>query len=572
MDNTTVAKILNEMAQIMELKEENRFKIIAFSNASRIIEGLSEDIKVLVEENRIKEVRGIGDHLAKIITDLVTQGTSKEYETMKKSIPEGVIYLLQIQGLGPKKVKLLYEKLKIKNVDELERACKNHELAKVTGFGTKTEENILKGITYLKKNVGKHFYPAARFEAEKLKAYLLQSKEVEKIEVAGSLRRKKEYIGDIDLLASAKNAKNVMDHFCQYPHIDRILAKGDTKGSIVLTTGINADLRLVKQNEFPYALHYFTGNKEHNTVIRGIAKDKGLKLNEYGLFKGTKNILCKTEATLFNKLGLDYIEPELRENQGEIEAAQKGTLPKNLVELKDLRGTFHNHTTESDGNASLEAMVEKAGTLGFDYLGISDHSQAAHYAHGLKPDRLKKQWKTIDLLNKKLKNFRILKGTEVDILSDGSLDYPDPILQQFDFVIASVHSKFKMTEKEMTQRITKALKNKYVTMIGHPTGRLLLSREAYPIDLFQLVQVASDYGKAMELNAHPRRLDIDWQICKFSKSKKVLVSINPDAHTTEGISDVQYGIGIARKGWLEKKDVLNTRSLSDILSFLKSYQ
>ncbi|MEK7790190.1 MAG: DNA polymerase/3'-5' exonuclease PolX, partial [Deltaproteobacteria bacterium] len=347
---------------------------------------------------------------------------------------------------------------------------------------------------------------------------------------------------------------------------------GETKSSVILKAGMNADLRVVSDCEFPFALLYFTGSKEHNTEMRSIAKTKRLKLNEYGLFKGTKSIPCKNEEEIFKTLGLEFIEPELRENLGEIEAARHKKLPKNLVELRDLRGTFHNHTTESDGVATLEQMAAKAQKMGLEYLGISDHSKSAYYANGLKPDRVKKQFKEIDKLNEKINNFRILKGSEVDILGDGSLDFPDSLLAEFDFVIASVHSKFNMSEKEMTKRVITALKNKYVTMIGHPTGRLIPTREPYPINLHELVIAAADYGKALELNANPHRFDIDWKICKYAKSKGVPVSINPDAHSTEGLEDLEYGIGIARKGWLTKENVLNTRSTAEVMKFLKSYR
>ncbi len=571
MDKQKVSEILEEMAVLLELKDENPFKIRAFQNGARAVEGLEEDLEKLIQENKLTSVKGIGEHLAKTITELFETERSTEYNKLKKEFPEGVLAMLSIQGLGPKKVKVLYKKLHLKSIPDLEKACHDHKLLKVEGFGEKTEENILKGIEHLKKNIGKHLFPKAQEEAQKLINYLSSSSKITHIAIAGSLRRCKDSIKDIDIVVSSDHPETVMKIFTAYPFTDRILAQGDTKSSLILQSGINVDLRVVTDAEYPFALLYFTGSKEHNTALRGLAKDKELKLNEYGLFKGAKSMLCKTEADIFKALGLAYIEPELRENSGEIEAAHEKKLPTDLVELKDLKGAFHNHTTESDGINTLEQMVEKAMSLGLDYLGISDHSQAAYYANGLKPDRVKKQWKAIDDLNRKLKNFRILKGTEVDILPDGSLDFPDSLLAEFDFVIASVHSKFKMAEKEMTQRIVKALKNKYVTMIGHPTGRLLLEREAYPVNLLEVVNVASDYGKAMELNSHPSRLDIDWKICKYAKSKGVPVSINPDAHKTSGIEVIRFGVGIARKGWLTPKDVLNTRPLKEIEKFLKSY-
>lgn len=570
MDKGHIAQVLEEMAELMELKDENPFKVRAFYNGARVIDGTEQDLEKLSKEKKLKNIKGIGDHLAHVITELFEKGKCKEHEELKKSFPEGVLKMLTLQGMGPKKVKILCKKLHIKTIDELKKACENHVLHKLKGFGEKTEQNILKSIERLHTHQERHLYPDALGEAQKLIDYL--SGKAKRVSIAGSLRRKKETIGDIDLLASSNEPEKLMKLFSAYPFRDQTIAQGETKSTISLRMGMNVDLRVVTDQEYPFALHYFTGSKEHNTHLRSIAKAKNLKLNEYGLFKGQKSLPCKTEEDIFNVLGLSYIEPEMREDFGEIEAAKKNDLPKDLVELKDLKGIFHNHTTQSDGVASLEDMVKKTQALGLEYIGISDHSQSAGYAHGLKPDRVKQQHKEIDALNKKLKNLTVLKGTEVDILPDGSLDFSDSILERFDFVIASIHSKFNMNEKDMTQRILKALKNKYVTMIGHPTGRLYLSRNAYPVNLYQLVDAAKDYGKAVELNSNPRRLDIDWHICKYAKSKGVPVSINPDAHSTKGIEDIKYGVGIARKGWLEKKDVLTTRPLKEVLSFLASYK
>jgi len=572
MDKNEVSKILREMAILLELSDANPFKIRAFENAARVIEGLDQDLEAVVNAKKLREIKGIGETISHVITDLVQTGSSKEYLSLKKKIHPGLLEMISIQGVGPKRAKILFKKRHIKSVAELEKACQQHNIAKLEGFGEKSELNILKGIEDLKKHKEIIPYPLALYEAEKIKSHLLKSADIERIEIAGSLRRRKEFVKDIDLLVSSSKPEKIMKAFTKYSGVERILADGETKSSVVLKAGMNADLRVVSDKEFPYALLYFTGSKEHNTEMRSIAKLRHLKLNEYGLFKGTKRIPCKNEEAVFKTLGLEFIEPELRENLGEIEAAGSKKLPKGLVELTDLRGTFHNHTTESDGVATLEQMVARAQKMGLEYLGISDHSQSAYYAKGLKPDRVKKQFKEIDKLNEKIHNFKILKGSEVDILPDGSLDFEDSLLSEFDFVIASVHSKFNMSEKEMTQRVIRAIKNKYVTMIGHPTGRLIPSREPYPINLYELVDAAADHGKAMELNANPHRFDIDWKISKYAKSKKVAVSINPDAHSTEGLEDLAYGVGIARKGWLTKGDVLNTRSTEEILKFLKSYK
>ncbi len=572
MDKNQVSEILHEMAILLELSDANPFKIRAFENGARVIEGLEQDLETLVDAKKLREIKGIGEGLAEIITDLVKTGKSNEYLSLRKKIHPGLLEMISIQGVGPKRAKILFKKLHIKSVSELEKACKENKISKLEGFGEKSESNILKGIEDLKKHKDIIPYPLALHEAEKMKSHLEKSADLERAEIAGSLRRRKEFVKDIDLLVSSSKPEKVMKAFSSYEGVERILASGETKSSVILKAGMNADLRVVSDCEFPFALLYFTGSKEHNTEMRSIAKTKRLKLNEYGLFKGTKSIPCKNEEEIFKTLGLEFIEPELRENLGEIEAARHKKLPKNLVELRDLRGTFHNHTTESDGVATLEQMAAKAQKMGLEYLGISDHSKSAYYANGLKPDRVKKQFKEIDKLNEKINNFRILKGSEVDILGDGSLDFPDSLLAEFDFVIASVHSKFNMSEKEMTKRVITALKNKYVTMIGHPTGRLIPTREPYPINLHELVIAAADYGKALELNANPHRFDIDWKICKYAKSKGVPVSINPDAHSTEGLEDLEYGIGIARKGWLTKENVLNTRSTAEVMKFLKSYR
>lgn len=572
MDKNEVSDILREMAILLELSDANPFKIRAYENAARVIEGLDQDLSAIVQAKKLQEIKGIGETISHVITDLVTTGGSKEHLSLKKKIHPGLLDMISIQGVGPKRAKILFKKLHIKSVAELEKACQKHKIEKLEGFGEKSESNILKGIADLKKHQGIIPYPLALHEAEKMKSHLQKSANIERIEIAGSLRRRKESVKDIDLLVSSSKPEGVMKAFTKYSGVERVLAEGETKSSVVLKAGMNADLRVVSDKEFPYALLYFTGSKEHNTEMRSIAKSKHLKLNEYGLFKGTKLLSCENEAAVFKALGLEFIEPELRENLGEIEAARSKKLPGRLIELGDLRGTFHNHTTESDGVATLEQMVTRAQKMGLEYLGISDHSKSAYYANGLKPDRVKKQFKAIEKLNEKIENFVIFKGSEVDILPDGSLDFEDALLSEFDFVIASVHSKFNMSEKEMTQRIIKALKNKYVTMIGHPTGRLIPSREPYPINLYELVDAAADYGKALELNANPHRFDIDWKICKYAKGKKVPVSINPDAHSAEGLQDLQYGIGIARKGWLTPADVLNTRSATEIVKFLKSYR
>jgi DNA polymerase (family 10) len=579
MDKKQIAAILDEMGTLFELKGENPFKCRAFHNAARVVEALTADVAKLVETGEIRSVKGIGEHLAKVIGDLVQTGTSKEYESVKASLPDGLLQMLRIPGLGPKRIKILYEKLKIKSIDELKSACESHRLAKLDGFGEKTEENILKGIELLAKSSDKHLYPYARASADRILEVIGALHEVRRCEVAGSLRRKKEIIGDIDIVVSAseKSRKRIFDVFVGHPDVQSLIARGDTKSSVILKSGINCDLRIVEDREYPFALNYFTGSKEHNVEMRSRARKYGWSLNEYAFtaIEGEKRKKkaaiprCKSEEDIYEALDLAYVAPELRENMGEIESAENRTLPT-LVQDKDIRGTFHCHTNYSDGANTLEEMAEAARKLGWSYLGIADHSKVATYAGGLSEAKAKQQQKEIDKLNARLKDFRLFKGTEVDILADGSLDYSDKLLATFDYVVIAIHSKFKMTEAEATKRMINALKNKHVTCIGHPTGRLLLSRDGYAINMIEIITAASDYGKGIEINAHPFRLDLDWRFVKFAKQKKVPIFINPDAHNTEGLKDVSYGVGIARKGWLEAKDVVNAWDLKKVTAYLST--
>ena len=579
MEKKQVALILDEMGTLFELKGENPFKCRAFHNASRVVEALTGDLHELVASGGIREVKGIGEHLAVVISDLVGKGDSKEYEDLKASLPRGLLQMVRIQGLGPKRIKILYDKLKIKSVEDLKKACEDHRLAKLEGFGEKTEENILKGIELLTKVSDKHLYPQAKESADVMLAAIKALKEVMRCEVAGSLRRKKEVIGDIDIVASAegKHRKKIFDVYVSRPEVQDVIARGDTKSSVLLKSGINCDLRIVQDAEYPFALNYFTGSKEHNVELRSRARKYGLSLNEYGFTRiegdAGKKVRpiprCKDEGEIYATLDLSYVPPELRENMGEIAAAEKGRLPK-LIEERDLRGTFHCHTNYSDGANTIEEMAEAARKLGWSYLGIADHSKVAAYAGGLSEARARQQLKEIDKVNGRLKGIHLFKGSEVDILPDGSLDYSDKVLAAFDYVVVAIHSKFKMTEEEATKRGIKALKNKHVTLLGHPTGRLLLGREGYPIKMIEVIDAASDFGKGIEINAHPLRLDLDWRLLKYAKEKKVPIFINPDAHNTDGLKDVFYGVGIARKGWLEAKDVVNTWELKKVEKFLQA--
>ena len=579
MDKKRIIEILDEIGTLMDLTGENPFRSRAYHNAAQVIGGIKEDLNELVREGSLTSIKGIGQGLSDTITELLQTGKAKIHEDLHAKIPPGVLDLLRIQGLGPRKVKILYEKLKIKSIAELREACEKQHLRSMDGFGIKTEENILKNISHLERNSNKHLFPEALESAEKMVAYLKQLKGVKQCTYAGSLRRRKEIIGDIDILMSTQNKArtSIMSAFTKQEDVDTIVATGDTKSTVILKNGIQCDLRIVSDAEYPFALNYFTGSKEHNVEMRSLARKYGLSLNEYGFTRieesrkgaAAKHVPnCKTEEEIYKTVKLHYIPPELRENTGEIEFAKNRAIPR-LIEMSDMKGTFHCHTTDSDGLDSLEQMNLAAQNLGWQYIGIADHSQAAAYAGGMSPAKVRDQMKRIDTLNAKNKNFFIFKGVECDILTDGSLDYDDKLLSEFDYVVASIHSKFNMTEDESTKRIIKALKNKNVTMIGHPTGRLLLQREGYPVKLLEVINAAADFGKAMEINAHPMRLDLDWRFLKYAKEKGVPIFINPDAHNIHGLQDIQFGVGIARKGWLEPKDVVNSWSLHQVSIYLK---
>ena len=566
--NSDVAALLAEMADILEILGENPFKSRAHRTAARVIETLSGDLYKLVASSELLEVKGIGKGIFHKIKVLLDTGSFPPEDDLKSRLPDGLLELLRIPGMGPRKVKTVYEKLGVKNIGELEYACSENRLSELTGFGAKSQDKILLGIQNLKKYQQRSLLSTAQAGAEAVLSELSSHPDVKKIMLAGSLRRVKETIKDIDILVSSKKSEAVMAAFTSLPEADGIIASGRTKSSIMLRSGINVDLRVVGDKEFPFASHYFTGSKEHNTELRGRAKKMGLKLNEYGLFKDDTPLPCRDEAAIFNKLGLDYIPPELRENTGEIAAAESGALP-DLIEESDLKGLFHVHTTYSDGKNTLIDMARAAMELGFEYLGIADHSRSAAYAGGLKPAGIKKQQKEIEALNKTYDGFKIFHGIESDILPDGSLDYPEDILKIFDFVIASVHSQFTMNEEEMTSRIIKAIENPFTTMLGHPTGRLLLAREAYPVNISAIIEAARKHRVIIELNSHPHRLDLDWRHLKTARDRGVFIAINPDSHRAQGLSDYRYGVGIARKGWLSKEDVINTRDTRQLVSFLE---
>jgi DNA polymerase (family X) len=563
----SVSQILEEIGTLLEIKGENPFKSRAYYNAAKTISGI-DDLNEVIKEKKLKEIKGIGEAIAGKIEEYVGTGKITYFDELIKQVPESLLELLQVPNLGPKKIKVLFDDLGITNVGELEYACKENHLVSLPGFGEKTQEKILRGIEFVKRHKGEYLvgdvYPLAYDIKEKLQAVTKGSS----IEVCGSIRRRKEIVRDIDVLVGGGDAKSITSFFASLPEVAEVLVSGETKTSCRLKSGIEADLRTVTAEEFPYALMYFTGSKEHNVRLRGIAKKKGFKLNEYGLFDGEKPMTLKSEEEIYRILGLAYVVPELREDTGEIEAAEGGQLPR-LVEMSDIQGTFHVHTEFSDGTDSIEKMVQAAKRLGLAYIGISDHSKSAYYAGGLKVEDLYRQWEIIDNLNAREMDFYIFKGIESDILPDGSLDYDADILERFDFVIGSIHSSFHLKKDEQEARIINAMQNPYMTILGHPTGRLLLSRDGYDIDMRTIIDAAARTGTVIELNASPFRLDIDWRYMKYAKEKGVMISINPDAHAADGLAEIFYGIGIARKGWQEKEDILNTRTAAEIIDLLK---
>jgi len=583
MDKKEIAEIFEEIGALLDLKGENPFRVRAYYNAARMIDGLQEDLSKLVEENRLTEIKGIGKDLAAKITEMVTTNKLQFYEELKASMPAGLMEMLKIPGFGPKRAKLLYEKLGIDTVEKLEAACNAGKVAALDGFGEKSQQKILEGIALVRQFSGRHHYHKALAAAQPIIEALRAHDGVIRCSIAGSLRRHRETIGDVDFLVSTKpkDAPGVIEDFARLPGILSVTAKGETKASVVLKGGIQADLRVVSDAQYPFALNYFTGSKEHNIALRARAlRLRNLSLNEYGFSPAAEkeksakelgsSIKCRDEEDLYKALELDYVPPELREDMGEIEAAEKGDLPK-LVELSNLRGTFHCHSTWSDGIESVESIAQAAMDLGLEYLGIADHSKSERQANGLDEKRVRQQAEEIKKLNAKFakEGFRIFFGTECDILADGSLDFDDKTLALFDHVVAAVHSGFNMPADAMTNRICKALAHPRVTMLAHPTGRLLLEREGYAVNMPAVIEAAAKHGKIIEINAHPYRLDMDWRLWKHAKELGVKCAINPDAHNIDDLQFLAIGVGIARKGWLTKADVVNCLPLKGIEKILR---
>jgi DNA polymerase (family 10) len=576
MRNLEIAGIFREIADILEIKGENVFRIRAYQRAAQNIEGLSQAVKDYIKEDRLTEIPGIGKDLSERIKEFAATGKIKIYEDLKKSIPAGLLELLAIPSVGPKTAKLLFEELKIKNIADLEKAIEQKKLVGIFGIKQKTVENILKGIELVKKGKERMTLAQAIQVADEFLRPLRQLPEVKKITPAGSLRRQKETVRDIDILIISSKPQKVMDAFAALPPVKETVAKGPTKSSVLTHDDIQVDCRVEEERSFGAALLYFTGSKNFNIKLRTIAQKMGLKINEYGVFSATKGggkegerYLCgKTEEEIFELFGLPYIEPELREDNGEIELAREGRLP-HLITLKDIKGDLHAHSAWSDGANTIEEMARAAQKLGYSYIAIADHSQSLKVAHGLSVRELKHKRAEIDAINKKLANFRVLYGTEADIDSDGKIDYKDEILKEFDVVVAAIHTGFKQSQRQLTKRLVRACENKYVHIIAHPTGRLWGSRESYPVDFEEIFKVAGDTNTCMEINSFPNRLDLNDLNCRRAKESGVRLCINTDSHATEQLEVMKLGVSVARRGWLEKQDVINTLNLNSLLKSIK---
>ena len=565
MKNQFVAETLYLIADLLDLRGEVFFKTRAYRMAAQTIESLEDDIEDRVQQGTLESIPGIGEALAKKITELVRTGNLEYLERLKKEVPTGLIDLLGIPGLGPKKVAALYKHLGITTIQDLQKAASNGELRALEGFGEITERNILRGIQLLEKTSGRVLLNVAYEDGNRYVSYLKKNKKIRKINIAGSLRRMKETIGDLDILTSSTDPEAVMDYFVQYPEVTTVLAKGTTKSSVLLNDNLQVDLRVVEEKSYGAALQYFTGSKEHNVTLRGYAIKKGFKLNEYGLFdKDTeKYIAGKSEEEIYKKIGMQYIEPELRENRGEFEAAKKKTLPT-LVGSDDITGDFHVHSIWSDGSDSIETIASAAHQRGYAFIGITDHSQSLKIANGLPEDRVQKKIHEIQKVRKKFPRLRIFCGTECDIRTDGTLDYSNKILRQFDFVYIGIHTAFKMDKESMTKRIIKGMDNDQVNFLAHPTGRLIGRRDPYEVDIEQIIDTAKETETFLEINSFPDRLDLDDVHIKQAKDHQVRFILGTDSHSINHLDFMRFGIATARRGWLEKKDILNTASIQEI--------
>lgn len=568
MINRDVARIFNEIAELLELKGENPFRIRAYQRAAQNIEVFPNDVATLLPEDVLK-IPGIGKDLAMKIREYADTGTIRSWEELKAEFPEGILDMMTVPGLGPKTAKLLYDELKISNLEALEKYAREGKLKELPHIKEKTEQNILKGLEKLRKGRERNPIGEVLPLAEEIIEIMKKKAPVKEISVAGSIRRWKETIRDIDILVTSKNPDKVMEVFTGLPMVSNVLAKGQTKSSVVLKQGIQVDVRVVKDSEYGAALVYFTGSKAHNIKIREIAVRKGMKVSEYGIFdeKTGKSLGGRNEGDIYRILGMDYIEPELREDNGEVEAALGHSLPR-LVTLEDMKGDLHVHSNWTDGKHAIAEIAAEAKKRGYEYIAITDHTKGLGITNGLTEERVLGQMKEIDSLNKKLKGFQVLKGIDVDIRSDGSLDMPDQILKKLDLVVASIHSGFTQTKEQITGRITKAMKNPLVTIIAHPTGRLINEREAYDVDMEKVFTIAQKTGTVLEINAHPARLDLNDVHSREAKRLDISIAISTDMHAATNFDFMKYGVAVARRGWLEKRDIVNTRKYRELQRLL----
>jgi DNA polymerase (family 10) len=569
--NIELSRIFEQIAKILKIKGENPFKIRAYEKITLVLENLPIDIETIYQQGGLNNIPGVGTGIAKKIEEFLTTGKLEYYEKLKETIPTGVIELLDISEVGPKTTKLLYEQLGIDNIDKLEKAVREHQIKDLPGMGEKSETNILRGIELYKRRKERFLLGRALPLAEEMVESLSQLKETNKISFAGSLRRKKETIGDIDILVTSQNPEKIMRTFTSLPQVREILAEGPTKSSIITKDDLHIDVRVVEPISFGAALQYFTGSKAHNIKLRELALKRNLKINEYGVFEveSGNRIAGEKEEEVYQALNLPFIPPELREDRGEIEAAQENKLPQ-LIEYSQIKGDLHLHTKWSDGAHTIKQMAEAAQKRGYKYIAITDHSQSLKFAGGLIEERLREQVEEIQKLNQELKDFTILSGIEVDIKSDGSLDFSDEILSKLDVVIAAIHSGFKQESKMITERIIKAMQNRFVNIIAHPTGRLIGYRESYQVDINEMMEVAAKTGTVLEINAYPERLDLNDIYCRMAKEKGVQLAIETDAHSIEGLTFMDLGVAVARRGWLEEKEVINTLPLDKLLKRLKN--
>ena len=570
MKNIELSRIFEQIAKILKIKEENPFKIRAYEKITLVLENLPIDIETIYHQGGLNNIPGVGTGIAKKIEEFLTTGKLEYYEKLKETIPSGVIELLDISEVGPKTAKLLYEELGVDNIEKLEKAVKEHRIKDLPGMGEKSETNILRGIELYKRRKERFLLGRALPLAEEMVESLSQLKETDKISFAGSLRRKKETIGDIDILITSQNPEKIMRTFTSLPQVREILAEGPTKSSIITKDDLHIDVRVVEPISFGAALQYFTGSKAHNIKLRELALKRGLKINEYGVFEveSGNRIAGEKEEEVYQALNLPFIPPELREDRGEIEAAQEKKLPQ-LIEYSQIRGDLHLHTKWSDGAHTIRQMAEAAKKRGYKYIAITDHSQSLKIAGGLTEKRLREQVEEIQKLNQELKDFTILSGIEVDIKSDGSLDFSDEMLSKLDVVIAAIHSGFKQESKIITERIIKAMQNRLVNILAHPTGRFIGYRESYQVDINEMMEVAAKTGTILEINSYPERLDLNDIYCRMAKEKGVQLAIETDAHSIDGLEFMNLGVDVARRGWLEEKDIVNTLPLNELLKRLK---